>query len=87
MQRIGFLTGGTWCLDRNITVTHWPQEDMATTVQSVNLSGGGCGCNFAVDMRRLDPSVLVETTGLIGTDTAGDFLSDMAAKNGIATGH
>ncbi len=26
-QRRGFITGGTWCVDNNRMVTHWPGED------------------------------------------------------------
>ena len=25
--RRGFVTGGTWCVDINKVVSHWPQED------------------------------------------------------------
>ncbi|WP_116132063.1 carbohydrate kinase family protein [Tropicimonas sp. IMCC34043] len=82
--REGFITAGTWCLDRNITVENWPEEDMATSVLDLQLSGGGSACNFAVDLRRLDPSVQVETMGLLGQDAAGDFLQSVAEANGIA---
>ncbi|MFV0361025.1 carbohydrate kinase family protein [Tropicimonas sp.] len=83
-QRNGFVTGGIWCLDRNITVAEWPEEDMATTVIDVQLSGGGSACNFAVDIRRLDPAVPVSTMGLLGADSDGDFLQAVAEANGIA---
>lgn len=82
-MRRGFVTAGTWCLDRNITVDHWPDEDMATPVRAVDLAGGGSACNFAADMRRLDPGMPVETQGLIGAGEAGDVLAAIADEHGI----
>ena len=43
-DRIGFLTAGTFCLDRNITVDAWPEEDRVTTVRAVERAGGGSAC-------------------------------------------
>lgn len=83
MERHGFVTAGTWCVDRNIIVDQWPREDMAATVRDVRLAGGGSACNFGVDMRRLDPSVPVETQGLIGADAEGDFLLGVAKEHRI----
>lgn len=83
--RRGFLTAGTWCVDRNVTLPFWPEEDMLTTATDVVLSGGGSACNFAVNMRRLDPGIPVETQGLIGTDAEGDLLVAMAERHGIST--
>jgi len=85
MKRTGFLTAGTFCLDRNITVDAWPQEDMVATVRAVTRSGGGSACNFAIDMRKLDPSVPVATQTLVGADADGDFLVAEAARHGIDT--
>ncbi|SPF80657.1 carbohydrate kinase family protein [Pseudoprimorskyibacter insulae] len=82
-MRRGFLTAGTWCLDRNITVDQWRSEDMAAAVQRVDPAGGGSACNFAVDMRRLDGSIPVATTGLVGAGENGDFLLTVADNYGI----
>ena len=85
MDRYGFLTAGTYCLDRNITIDDWPEEDMAATVRAVATSGGGSACNFAVDLRKLDPSVPVATQTLVGADANGDFLIAEAERHGIDT--
>lgn len=82
-MRSGFLTAGSWVADRNITVDHWPGEDMLATVQGMELAGGGPGCNFAVGMKRLMPSMPVETQGLIGAGEMGDFLIGVADAHGI----
>ena len=83
-MRRGFVSAGTWCVDKNVTLPAWPEEDMLATATDVVLSGGGSACNFAVDMRRLDPDIPVETMGLVGTDAEGDLLVATAERYGIA---
>lgn len=85
MPREGFLTAGTFCLDRNISVDAWPEEDRVATVRALALSGGGSACNFAVDLRRLDTSVPVAVQTLVGADADGDFLVAIAEAHGIDT--
>lgn len=82
-QRIGFVTGGTWCVDRNKMLAYWPGEDGLVEIEDVEQRGGGSGCNFAVDMRRLDPTMPVETIGLVGDDEDGRFLIAEADEFGI----
>jgi len=81
--REGFITGGCWCLDNNKVIEAWPAEDQAISVLSTLSRGGGSACNFAIDLRRLDPSVPVETIGLVGDDQNGRFLIEQARANGI----
>lgn len=81
--RRGFVTGGCWCVDRNSEIDFWPGEDMAAHVRATELAGGGSACNFALDMRRLDPSMPVETMGLVGDDDHGRFLAAQADAGGI----
>ncbi len=79
----GFVTGGTWCVDRNKLVEYWPGEDGLVRILSVEQKGGGSACNCAVDLRRLDPAMPVATIGLVGEDADGDFLIAEAAAAGI----
>ncbi len=79
----GFVTGGTWCVDRNKLVEYWPGEDGLVEILSEEQRGGGSGCNFAVDIRRLDPAMQVATIGLIGEDADGRFLLAEADAAGI----
>lgn len=82
-QRTGFVTGGTWCVDNNKLVPYWPGEDGLVEIEQVEQRGGGSGCNFAVDIRKLDPSMPVETIALIGDDADGRFLMAEADAHGI----
>ena len=79
----GFVTGGTWCVDRNKLVEFWPAEDGMARILSSERRGGGSGCNFAVDIRKLDPDLPVATVGLVGDDEDGRFLLAEADTHGI----
>lgn len=79
----GFVTGGCWCVDRNNEIEFWPGEDMAAHVTATELAGGGSACNFAMDIRRLDPSMPVATMGLVGDDDNGRFLFAQADAYGL----
>ena len=81
--RRGFITGGTWCVDRNKLIEFWPEEDSICDILSEERRNGGSGSNFAVDMKKLDPAMPVETIGLIGDDDDGRFLQAEADRYGI----
>lgn len=83
MQRRGFVTGGTWCADRNKLIDFWPSEDSVAEILAVELRGGGPGCNLAFDIRKLDPEMPVETIGLVGDDPEGRFLLEEAERHGV----
>ena len=82
-RRHGFITGGTWCVDYNRMVTHWPEEDGIAQVVEEERHGGGSGCNFALDIKRLDRNMPVETITIVGDDESGRFLRSLAAGAGI----
>src|SRR5689334_2466320 len=81
--RRGIVTGGTWCLDRNKMIDFWPDEDGVMEIETVEARGGGSGCNLAIDIKKLDPAMPVETIGLIGDDDDGRLLFAEADAFGI----
>ena len=82
-MRRGVLTAGTWCVDLNKSIPAWPDEDTMTYVTAVDRQGGGSGCNMAIDLKRLDPALPVETMGLVGADDDGRFLLAECDRYGI----
>ncbi len=82
-QRRGFITGGTWCVDNNRMVTHWPGEDGHAQFIEEDRHGGGSGCNFALNIKRLDSTVPVETITIVGDDEFGRFLRSLAQGAGV----
>lgn len=83
LKRRGILTAGTWCVDRNKRVTHWPDEDGLAEIIEEDSSGGGSACNLAVDVKKLDADLPVSTIGLIGDDADGRLLLAEADSYGI----
>lgn len=81
--RRGFIAAGTWCLDRNRKIDVWPREDSVGIAWGLEERGGGPACNLAIDIKRLDPSIPVETIGLVGDDEAGRKLIAEADKAGL----
>lgn len=81
--RRGIVTGGTWCADHNKFVSHWPGEEEVVEILTNEIRGGGSACNLAIDLKRLDPSFLVSTIGLIGDDEDGRILIAEADAVGI----
>jgi sugar/nucleoside kinase (ribokinase family) len=81
--RRGFITGGSWCVDRNKLIEFWPEEDSICEILSEERRNGGSGSNLAIDMKKLDPAMPVETIGLIGDDDDGRFLQAEADRYGI----
>ncbi len=83
-RRRGVLTAGTLCVDLNKSISAWPAEDTMTTIVEFDRQGGGSGFNMAVDLKRLDPDLPVETMGLVGDDDDGCFLIAQCDAWGIA---
>lgn len=81
--RTGLVTGGTWCADHNKLVDHWPSEDHIARIMEEQWQGGGSACNLAVDIKRLDMAVHVETIGLVGEDEDGRKLLAEADRHGL----
>ena len=82
-ERRGIVTGGTWCVDSNRLIDFWPPEDGLAEILSEEVHGGGSACNLAIDMKQLDPSIPVETIGLIGDDEDGRRLLAEADTHGV----
>jgi sugar/nucleoside kinase (ribokinase family) len=82
-RKRGFVTGGTWCLDRNRKIDAWPAEDSVAITWGLEERGGGSACNLGIDMRKLDPSVPVETIALVGDDQPGRHLIGEAKEAGL----
>ena len=72
--RRGVLSAGTFCVDFNKSIAHWPSEDTTSEVLDIDRQGGGSGFNMASDLKRLDPAFPVEAMGVVGDDESGRFI-------------
>ncbi len=83
MTRSGILCGGAWCIDRNIAIDHWPQEETLATMLSENHFGGCPGHNMSTALKRLEAPFPVEAIGLLGDDADGRKLLAICDEFGI----
>lgn len=81
--RRGFVTGGTWCVDLNKMIDFWPPEDSIAEIHRIDVRGGGSASNLAIDIKKLDRAMPVETIGIVGDDENGRFLLGHADSFGI----
>ncbi|WP_337268311.1 carbohydrate kinase family protein [Oryzifoliimicrobium ureilyticus] len=84
-ERFGILTGGSWVVDYNRTVSHWPGEDSLAELLDEERHGGGPSCNLAIDVKILDARIPIETIGLVGDDDNGRYLLSLAKGAGLDT--
>ena len=83
MERSGILCGGAWCIDRNISINHWPQEETVSTMLSERRHGGCPGHNMSVGLNKLGVPFPISAIGLIGEDDDGKQLLKICDENGI----
>lgn len=83
MTREGILTGGTWCVDRNLLLDRWPHENGRADILAAEQGGGGSGCNMAIAIKKLAPDMPVAAIALVGDDADGHFLISEADRYGI----
>jgi sugar/nucleoside kinase (ribokinase family) len=82
-ERRGVLSAGTWCVDFNKSIAHWPEEETANEILAIDRQGGGAGFNMALDLKRLDPEFPVEAMGVVGDDYLGHFLFAECDARGV----
>ena len=83
MERSGILCGGAWCIDRNISINHWPQEETVSVMLSEQHHGGCPGHNMSVGLKKLGAPFPISAIGLIGQDTDGKHLLEICDNYGI----
>ena len=83
MARSGILCGGAWCIDRNISINHWPLEETVSTMLSERHHGGCPGHNMSVGLKKLGAPFPVSAIGLIGDDVNGEYLTRICEEHGI----
>lgn len=73
-KRTGIALAGNWIIDNVKIVDRWPAEQALATILSESRGTGGSPYNVAVDLYKLDPSIPLETIGLVGRDPSGEYI-------------
>ncbi len=74
---------GNIILDLVKRIDVYPQKGMLANICGVSRSAGGCVCNTAIDLKRLDTSLNVSAYGRIGKDEYGEFVLEFMRREGI----
>ena len=83
MTRRGILCAGAWCVDRNMQVNHWPEQETVSTILTSQDFGGCPGHNMSSALKRLGATFPVSAHGLVGDDAFGALLLKLCDELGI----
>lgn len=85
IQRSGILAAGNWIVDHVKLIDTWPAQETLATIGGEAQSMGGAPPNVLAGLARLGAKFPLEGAGIIGYDTAGDWVLEQCAKLGIDT--
>jgi len=81
----GIAIGGSIFVDYLKQIDVYPDEGMLVKIRSQGMSIGGCVGNTGISLKRLAPSMEVQTVGCIGADSAGEYVCSVYKENGLDT--
>ena len=76
---------GTVLVDEVKKIDSYPEKGMLVTITSRTRAVGGAVCNSGIDLKTLDPDLVVEAIGRVGDDEAGKFVLDTLSAHGLIT--
>ena len=81
MKSVSFC--GNIIIDSIKEIPWWPEQGMLAPISSLRHALGGSVSNTSIDLKTLDPSVVVKAIGKVGTDGNGDLALAGLQKRGI----
>ncbi len=86
-KRKGIIVAGSLIADVFYKIDTYPEEGLLTNVRGTEGHVGGSG-NLILDLAKLDPSLPVEVSAIVGNDEQGDMLMDkLKAFSNISLEH
>lgn len=82
-MRKGIAVAGTILVDKINEISAYPNAGELTKILALKKALGGCVPNTAIDMKRMDESLVVKAIGLIGNDEEGEYTSRVLSENGV----
>ena len=74
---------GNIIVDAVKMIDAWPDKSMLVNITEKFLSVGGCVCNTAIDLKRLDPAWDISVYGKVGGDEYGAFAVGRMKEEGL----
>ena len=72
--RNGILAGGNWILDRTKIIDVYPVQDALANILAETSCNGGGAYNVLIDLARLQAPFPLAAVGLVGDDSAGEYI-------------
>jgi sugar/nucleoside kinase (ribokinase family) len=82
-ERSGILAAGNWIVDHVKIIDLWPSQDALAIIQSETRGNGGSPFNILIDLSRLGADFPLAGAGMIGTDSAGDWILEVCQQHQI----
>lgn len=79
----GIAIAGNIILDIVKKVDVYPEKGMLANVIGETRAVGGCVCNTAIDLKKLDQNLTVTAFGRVGADEYGQYLLDRMSREGV----
>jgi sugar/nucleoside kinase (ribokinase family) len=74
IARSGILAGGNWIVDRTKIIDVYPVQDALATILAETSCNGGGAYNVLIDLARLQVPFPLAAVGLVGDDSAGEYI-------------
>ncbi len=84
-MKTGIAVAGTILVDEINEISAYPSAGELTKITSVQRSVGGCVPNVGIDLKRIDPDLIVKAVGRIGADDNGEYVKNTFVENGVDT--
>jgi sugar/nucleoside kinase (ribokinase family) len=81
----GILAGGNWLLDHTKIIDVYPAQDALANILAETSSNGGGPYNVLIDLARLQAPFPLSAVGLVGDDSAGEYIRKDCGANRIDT--
>lgn len=81
----GIAIAGNLIVDKNKSISVYPEKGMLVKIDSVIQNVGGCVPNTIIDIAKIDSTVPLYAYGKVGADSEGEFLVKTLQDNGIST--
>ena len=82
-ERKGIVIAGNIIADIVKNVDCYPEIGMLANITDIRRGVGGCATNTAIDMAKIDNSVMLSVAGKIGDDEYGRYILSQLNKYGI----
>lgn len=82
-EKRGIAVAGTTIADIVKVIEDYPEKGMLAHITDVSYAVGGCTCNVAVDLAKIDRTLPVYALGAVGNDEYGRFLTEKMKNYGV----